>query len=113
MGPVMYKDVPEILSSFDVLVSFKKAKKCIGGDSIKLYEYLATGKPIVTTSVPPADRFKSIVYIADKPKQFSEYLKKAIGEKDELIRMKRKATARKNSWASRVDIIWNKIKEVI
>lgn len=113
MGPIMYKKVPEIFNSFDVLISFKKVKKCIGGDSIKLYEYLATGKPIVTTSVPPADHFKSIIYIADKPKQFSKCLKKAIGEKDELIRMKRKAAAKKNSWASRVDIIWNKIKEVI
>jgi hypothetical protein len=113
MGPVMYKDVPNILSSFDVLISFKKAKECIGNDSMKLYEYLVTGKPIVFTSVFPADRFKSIIYIANKPKEFSKCLKKAIGEKDELIRMKRRAISKKNSWTSRVDIIWNKIKEVI
>ena len=114
MGPVVYSAVPEILSSFDVLISFKKkSKDTIGGDSIKLYEYLAIGKPIVTTSVSPADRFESLVYIADEPKQFSKCLRKAISENDELIIMKRKTIAKKNSWARITDIMWNKILELI
>jgi glycosyltransferase involved in cell wall biosynthesis len=114
MGPVVYTAVPEILCSFDVLISFKKkSKDTIGGDSIKLYEYLATGKPIVTTPVSPADRFESLVYIADEPKQFSKCLRKAISENDELIIMKRKTIAKKNSWARMTDIMWNKILELI
>jgi len=114
MGPVVYTAVPEILSSFDVLISFKKkSKDTIGGDSIKLYEYLATGKPIVTTSVSPADRFESLVYMADEPKKFSKCLRKAISENDELIIMKRKTIAKKNSWARMIDIMWNKILELI
>jgi len=114
MGSVVYTAVPEILSSFGVLICFKKkSKDTIGNDSMKLYEYLATGKPIVTTSVSPAGRFESLVYIADEPKQFSKCLKKAIIENDELIRMKRKAIAKKNSWARITDIMWNKILELI
>ena len=43
-------------------------------DPIKFYDYLASGKPIVTTRVPPVEKFKDEVHIADTPSEFVNHI---------------------------------------
>lgn len=51
-GSVPFDTVSDYISSFDVcLVFFKRVRKD-PGDPIKLYEYLACGKPVVASNVP-------------------------------------------------------------
>lgn len=110
LGERCHREVPAYLSSFDVLIAFKKNDcRTSGNNSLKMYEYLATGKPVVTTPVAPAEQFRDFVYIAHDKVQFAECLKKALEENDSLLSEKRKEAARENSWPKRVDVILDKI----
>ena len=110
LGEKNYKDVPLFTEKLDVLISFKKNDfTTAGGDSQKIYEYLATGKPIVTTPVPPAPRYKDVIYVAHDKVEFAEYLGKALEEDDPEKRTRRMEIARENSWEKRADVILEKV----
>jgi len=110
LGKRKYTEIPGYMSSFDVLISFKKADfSTHGNDSMKIYQYLATGKPIVSTPVPPADRFADLIYIASDKFQFAQYLKQALEENDLEMRRKRAKAAFENSWAKRADVIIDRV----
>lgn len=113
LGERSHREIPACLSEFDVLANFKKNDQTTsGGESIKTYEYLATGKPVVSTPVPPADRFADIVYVADNRVSFDVLLKKAVTEDNEELREKRRKAAADNSWARRADVILDKVMQL-
>ena len=51
-GPVPFHMVPYYINSFHVCVVFFKKVRNDPGDPIKLYEYLACGRPVVASNVP-------------------------------------------------------------
>lgn len=51
-GDVPFDAVPDYINSFDVCVVFFKKVRKDPGDPIKLYEYLACGRPVVASNVP-------------------------------------------------------------
>lgn len=106
LGEKIHEEALRYLEGCDVLISFKKADfRTQGNDSIKIYEYLATGKPIVSTPVAPAHQFSSLIYVADNKHQFDEYLKQALKEDNPILRTRRKQKAEENSVEKRIEII--------
>lgn len=76
---------------------------------VKIMEYLAMGKPVVTSALPSIQYLsdEKLIYWARSDNEFTKYLSKAIREKGDLkLVQKRKEKARENDWN-------NKIKEVI
>jgi len=73
----------------------------------KLNEYLALGKPVISTSLPEIRLFNKeyddVVYVAENAKVFSEHIKKAVGEDESSFVNKRIDVAQKNSWESRIE----------
>lgn len=113
-GMRSYVDIPGYISNFDVLISFKRDDHTTsGGDSQKIYEYLSTGKPIVSTPVPPANHFTDLMYVTSDKFQFADFLKKALEEDDAMLREKRVQVAIDNSWSKRVDIILEKVSKLL
>ena len=109
LGQKTHEEIRMYLNSFGVLANFKKADFTTwGNDSIKIYEYLATGKPIVSTSMAPANRFPELIYVADDMHTFSELLKIAICEDIPTTRERRIRIARQHTWERRVDIIMSR-----
>lgn len=51
-GTVPFDMVPYYINSFSICVVFFKKVRTDPGDPIKLYEYLACGRPVVATNVP-------------------------------------------------------------
>jgi len=89
LGDKKYKFLPQYLSNFDVcIVPLNKARQH-GGDPIKLYEYLAMGKPVVTTNVEGAEIFKDFpqIRISRTDEEFLEGLRYFINKikKQEMI----------------------------
>ena len=105
--------IPRYLQHMDVLFSFKRPDITRGNDSLKIYEYLATGKPIVTTPVSPAESFKDSIYVARDMRQFNKYLKDALEENNVSLQEKRKKLAEMNTWEKRVDTILEKISQLL
>jgi len=72
---------------------------------LKLYEYLATGKPIVSTDLPAVRPFEGLVRIARHVTEFEQQVAEALQEQGETLRQQRLAAAQENSWEKRVEEI--------
>ncbi len=114
LGERKFTEIPGYLSSFDVLMSFKKADfSTRGNDSMKIYQYLLSGKPIVTLPLSPADRFSDLIYVAADKFQFVTCLQQAFEENNPEIRNKRIHAALENSWAKRADTVLSRIRKLL
>ncbi len=114
LGERKYSDIPAYLLSFDVLVSFKKDDfSTRGNDSMKVYQYLLSGKPVITLPLTPADRFADFVYIAKDKYRFVKYLKQALDENDSELRAKRIKAASENAWEKRADVMLSRISALL
>jgi glycosyltransferase involved in cell wall biosynthesis len=79
-------------------------------DSLKLYEYLAAGRPVVSTDVPAAHVFgdppvtpdERLVRIGRNAEEFIAQVAAALAEDDPEALNQRKAVAAVNTWEHRV-----------
>lgn len=105
-----YSVLPYYLKAYDVcIIPFLNNvfnKNC---SPLKLYEYLATGKPIVSTNIPAVRSFNGLVHIARDKEEFGRYVKSALGERNKGLSYQRQVAAQENSWEKRVE----KILEII
>ncbi len=102
---VPYAEVPDYMRAFDVcLVPHVVTPFTESLNPIKLWEYLAAGKPIVSTRVAGFRDYPEHVYLANNAAEFAEAVALALDEPKERSR-RRKSTARLHSWSSRVDRI--------
>jgi glycosyltransferase involved in cell wall biosynthesis len=108
LPPVDYKEIPRYLKYFDVcLIPHQDNNHTRGNNPIKVFDYLAAGKPVVSTPVAGVEPFKDLIYIASSPKEFSDMVGKALSEGKSNLKNKRLKAAKKNSWAVRVEEVWN------
>jgi glycosyltransferase involved in cell wall biosynthesis len=113
LGPKSHNEIPGFMDRCDVLINVKKNDYTTSGaDSIKIYEYLATGKPIVATPMPPAEKFADLIYVTSDKQRFVDYIYKALDENDGALREKRIKVAMDNSWTKRVDVILDKVAQL-
>jgi len=97
-----YTELPSFMRGFDVCAIPHTCDRLTASmDPIKLYDYLTSGKPIVTTRVAGIDRFLDVLYIADGPAEFVACTATALAEADPERVAKRKEYARANTWQRR------------
>lgn len=68
---------------------------------LKLYEYLASGKPFVSTPVPACLEFPRLIRVAEGPAAFLQAVEQALEEDDLTLRNERIALAMANDWDRR------------
>ena len=56
-GQIPWKNAPEYISSFDVAVETKENSKKTSFSPLKLYSYLACGKPVIASAIPGLEEF--------------------------------------------------------
>ena len=106
---------------YPVLGSYiKKAACCIipfdhlnplikSTNPIKLYEYLAAGKPVVSTAMEEVVQYGDNVYIANSPEDFVHMINLSITENSVEKIVSRQQLAMENSWDERVNTIIRKL----
>lgn len=111
-GPVSRLDWMNYCSYFDVALNPHLVNFFTHYTSpTKIYEYLACGKPVVTTNVCGAEEFSSHIYVGDNKKLFSQLINQAILNDTQEIQKERKDFIMKNcSWDIRVDNMVKSIK---
>ena len=105
LGKQNYSDLPAFCKGFDVcMMPFALNESTEFINPTKALEYMATGRPIVSTAVPDVVRnFGSVVKIADGPDEFISHCRQALEQPDgETIEAGLKM-ARENSWESIVE----------
>lgn len=115
LGKRPYKTLPGFLKAFDVCIIPYVAGDPfnIGCSPLKLYEYLATGKPIVSTDLPAVRLFDDIVRIARDAGDFERQIGAALKERDKGLVRRRLTAARENSWERRAEILLEAVEGVL
>ncbi|WP_197995474.1 glycosyltransferase [Gimesia algae] len=105
IGEVPYRNLKEYLYAFDVcLIPFKLTELIQHTNPVKLYEYLASGKPVVATAMPELLLVDHVVSIAHDADSFVTKIREAYETKDEIQEIEaRKSFAFENKWSNRVD----------
>lgn len=102
-GPINAVEVPDCLSVCSVLFDLIRADRR-GCDIIPahIYEYLATGKPVVLMTEPEqVEPFPDVAYTAYDPAGFLRRCRRALDEAPDLASARRKDYAAQASWANR------------
>lgn len=107
--------LPSLIQEFDVCLMpyiqddwFMKVSR-----PLKLFEYLATGKPIVSTRMDCLKNFKKNVYETSTTQDFIDNVRRVISEKDPQLKKARIDLAQKNTWDDRFLIITSKIEKFL
>lgn len=106
IGPVDHQILPFFSSFYDVsIVPFTFDKFAEGVSPIKLFEYMAIGKPIVVTANSEISQYKSCL-VANNIADFLEKLKIACTlSKDDKYKAILSTEAQQNSWEKRCEDI--------
>ena len=115
LGARPYDTLPAYIETFDVcIIPYDQNHPFnVHCSPLKLYDYLATGKPIVSTDLPAVREFKGLVRIAQDMVEFERQVAKALQEDDEQLCRRRVELAYENSWGRRAEQIISAIEEVL
>jgi len=106
LGARPYRLVPCYLKGMDVcLVPFKKNAVTQACSPLKLYEYLAAGRAVVSTPVPDLAFLGSVVWCARSRDEFLTAIEEALSlAHDPTERQRRLEVAAQHSWQQRAQV---------
>jgi glycosyltransferase involved in cell wall biosynthesis len=101
-GEVLHEELPAALAGVDAFVLPYEVNSLTAGISpAKIYECLATGRPVVASPLPALEELAGHVYLADEPEEFVGILRR-LGEVETEERVRaRIELSRNNSWEAR------------
>jgi len=118
-GAVPYDMMPAVLKGFDVaIIPFKKDEVSNNIFPLKLFEYLGSGRPVVSTDFNPdlKDFTGDTVFYCKNAREFSDALNIALND-NELLKQKRLSVAADNTWEHRIveikDLLSNNLAKKI
>lgn len=106
-GEQPYADLPMWVAGFDVCtIPFKRIPLTEATNPVKMYEYFATGKPVVARRLPEIETHSDCAYLYDSPEQYLAQLSEALLEVSHGVQERersecRRAVARSNTWLDR------------
>ena len=110
LGHREYKTLPEYLKGIDVcMIPYQINEYTRGVFPMKFYEYMATGKPIVTIALPSLAEFDWLVKIAHSPEEFATAIEDLLHHdpnQDERLK-----AAEGQTWEARAEKIMSLIQE--
>lgn len=109
LGRKDYDEVWRYPGHCDVLLMpWAKSRWIEGCNPIKLKEYLATGRPIVSTPFAELKYYEGLVRIASDSDSFASEIRNAIGARWDGAE-ERRERVRLDSWANRADLVLDSI----
>jgi glycosyltransferase involved in cell wall biosynthesis len=112
LGRRPYADLPRYLAGFDCcLIPFRASPLTAAVSPVKLYEYLAAGRPVVSTPIPSVLPFAGEVLVgADR--RFLEAVDEAVAGRDDVAAAEaRRRRARAHTWDERVTCILEAMRD--
>ncbi|WP_219641116.1 glycosyltransferase [Cohnella sp. CFH 77786] len=101
LGEKPYSDLPKYLYAFDVcLIPFKQNTLTTATNPVKAYEYLCSGKPVVSTKLPELEALSSHIYLAEGVREFESAILKGLHESGKEARLRQEFAA-SNTWDER------------
>ena len=106
LGQKPYEQIPHYGKCFDVAIMPWQQNRWIAAcNPVKLKEYLALGKPIVSTPFPELHKYHEVVYIGSGPEEFARLIKDALAEDGPERITARRKKVEKATWDSKVKLV--------
>lgn len=103
LGKKHYDELPAYAQHLDVgIIPHITSAFVHSMNPLKMFEYLAAGKPVVTTPVSGAEMFAEFVTVAHTPKEFTDGLRTALSQGGRQAAAQRMAAVAPHSWKARV-----------
>jgi glycosyltransferase involved in cell wall biosynthesis len=103
LGERRYARLPAFLHGFDVAtIPFRVTPLTLATNPVKLFEYFATGKPVVATALPELEGYRELCYLAQNPAQMTAQIAEALDERPGALAQRRVEVARANTGDARV-----------
>lgn len=110
LGQKPYERIPHYGKCFDVAIMPWRQNRWIEAcNPIKLKEYLALGKPVVSTPFAELQKYRDVVYQASTPKQFAESIKQALEEDCPERIAQRREKVQNASWDSKAQLVLDEL----
>jgi glycosyltransferase involved in cell wall biosynthesis len=115
LGRREYRELPEYAKGFDVcLMPFALNEATEYINPTKALEYMATGRPIVSSAVPDVvSNFSQAVSIAQTHDEFIHYCRRSLSEADPVPIERGLQMAQENQWETIVGRLENHIHDVL
>ena len=108
------EQVPAYLKGLDVcMMCYVINGWTFYGDPSKLHEYLASGKPTVGVGLSSIREFSDVVIVADTPDEWVSAVEAGLRDTGPDITRRRIETARRNSYAARIETFLAVIREAL
>ncbi|MBU2581870.1 MAG: glycosyltransferase [Alphaproteobacteria bacterium] len=104
VGRKPYADVASYMAAMDVLIMPWNSSEWIKGcNPIKLKEYIAVGRPVVTTPFPALREWRDLVTVAEGPQAFAEAIRRAVGGTFDPVPGRGRVAG--ESWDAKADLV--------
>jgi len=115
LGRRPYETLPDYGRGFDCcLIPYRLTRQVLHANPLKLREYLAMGKPVVTVSTPEIDQFADVVAIARSPTEFLEKLDRVLATSPSAAAAARRIErVASQSWEMCVAAAWARVAAAI
>lgn len=101
------ENLPQYLAAMDVcLIPWAQTEWTKSAFSLKLFEYLAVGKPVVASWTDEYIPYKDLIYMARNYEEFEACISRALKENDQGLTKLRKELAKANSWDQRSEVFY-------
>lgn len=107
-------DVPAYLAGFDVcLVPFRKTPELESISPLKVFEYLAAGRPVVATDYGELADLRLVLHPAEGVDGFLAAIEAALADDGPDRRAARRAVAARNTWEERGRVLRELIRKAL
>ncbi len=102
LGRKSYELLPEYIRGFQACtMPYQPCDRMRYSHPNKIYQYLAAGKPVVSTDFPATHMHEDVIEIAASPSDFEARVKDVLGNGSEALQRRRIAVAEQNSVEAR------------
>lgn len=114
VGAQPYAELPNWAKAFDVaIIPYRLNRQVANANPLKLREYLATGKPVVSVRNAEIEKFAHCVRIADDADSFLREVEAALVDNSTEACAARRAAVADQSWDRRVDTVLARVREAL
>ena len=114
LGERRYDELPNYTAGFDCcIVPHKLTTFRLFSDPLKVYEYIAAGKPVVSVPIPSVERFGELVSIARDRRSFLTAIERELESDSPAKAERRKEAAREFDWSARAEAMSAEMEKIL